>query len=445
MSEIAAKPKKAHRPAAVRNIGFTAYKYYALGAIAAGLWVLVMGAYFLPATLDRLEIADYRASSNSMLIRSYEERTGWLERSEKRLRAWRVRAGLDPEYTLPPDVQAELDESQFEIWGKPFGFETIEQYKAWSEGQGDRIFANYEKRRKEPTPADTPRFLCLIGAFIALAVWILAGKKWSPLAPLWITSKFGTIAALMFAGYVASFWIWRGWWPSTLWAGLFLCVPPIFFLSFKASKLGFIEYAKEHPFYRRIFIHGRGGEAGRWGGLREFFKRDMTGFFRLNWKKIKRTDTSDIYLGRTLLEDDIRIGGRDLGIVGGEQHLMTVAGTGAGKSRDAIFNTLLSYSGGVVAFDMKGEIFRVTAERRQHYAPLYLLDPYGEVSDLKKTDCWNPLDEINPHETAARENLKTWRQPLSIQRRRVRVRTARFHGAGENPIRARPAAPWHSV
>jgi type IV secretory pathway TraG/TraD family ATPase VirD4 len=407
MSEISAKPRKTHKPAAVRNIGFTAYKYYAIGAVAAGLWVLVMGAYFFPATLDRLDISEYRANSNKMVIENYEERTSTMERMENRLRAWRVRAGLDEEYTLPPDKQRELDESLHEIWGEPFGSPSVEATRAHLDSLPARNFASYEKRRKMPTLADTPRFIWLIGSFIALTVWLLAGSKWSPIPPLWITSKFGIIAALMFAGYFASFWIWRGWWSTTLWAGLFLCLPPLAFLTVKTGKLAIIEYAKEHPFYRRIFIHGRGGEAGRWGGLREYFARDMTGFFRRNWIKIKRSDTSDIYLGRTLLEDDIRIGGRDVGIVGGEQHLMTVAATGGGKSRDAIFNTLLSYSGGVVAFDMKGEIFRVTAPRRQDYAPLHLLDPYGEVADVKKSDHWNPMDEIDPNGKAAREKLQS--------------------------------------
>jgi len=286
----------------------------------------------------------------------------------------------------------------------------------------------------------------LVGAFVALSVYVLAGAKWSPFAPTWITSKFGMLAAFMFAGYVASLWIWRGDWPTTFWAGAFCALPPLLFLTFPTAKLAFVEYAKEHPLYRRVFIFGRGGEAGRWGSLREFFRRDMTGFFRRNASKIKRTETSDIYLDRTLLEDDIRIGGRDVGIVGGEQHLMTVAGTGASKSRDAIFNTLLSYSGGVVAFDMKGEIFRVCHQRRAQYERSYLLDPYGECRDIRKTDYWNPLDEIDPLPPSARppsnrtterprkrRSKRPWRMPPRKPRKRrsplKRPSRPRPHGA----------------
>jgi len=83
-----------------------------------------------------------------MLIENYEEKTSWLERSESRLRAWRERAGLDPDYTLPQEAQAEVDQRNFEIWRDALGFETVEQYKAWSAQQPARQFADYEFRRK---------------------------------------------------------------------------------------------------------------------------------------------------------------------------------------------------------------------------------------------------------------------------------------------------------
>ena len=164
-----------------------------------------------------------------------------------------------------------------------------------------------------------------------------------------------------------------------------------------------VEYIKEMPLYRRWFILGRGGEASRMAGVKEYMEKDLSDYFTAGKLVFKKY--SSIYLGKTLLQDDTKIGGRYIGITS-EQHMITFALTGAGKSRDAIWNTLLNYSGGTMVFDPKGEHWRVTSKRRAEAAPVYLLDPYGTVKDMSETNYWNPLDEIDPESPSARDDLR---------------------------------------
>ncbi|MEQ1714131.1 MAG: type IV secretory system conjugative DNA transfer family protein, partial [Hyphomicrobium sp.] len=75
-------------------------------------------------------------------------------------------------------------------------------------------------------------------------------------------------------------------------------------------------------------------------------------------------------------------------------HLMTVAGTGQGKSATQIIANLLAYSGSVVIIDPKGELYEATAARRRQFGRVYRLAPlarYGEP----RSDRYNPLDELD--------------------------------------------------
>src|SRR4051812_27510742 len=49
----------------------------------------------------------------------------------------------------------------------------------------------------------------------------------------------------------------------------------------------------------------------------------------------------------------------------GDNHLMTVAPTGAGKGRGVIIPNLLAYPGPAVVIDPKGEAYQTTARRRR--------------------------------------------------------------------------------
>ena len=248
------------------------------------------------------------------------------------------------------------------------------------------------------------RVTLLLGACIILFMYILLGHRFSIIkTPAFMGKHFYTYSLPFIAAYALTFINSKGSVFSSLWLAFWLFIPPIIFMTFPVLKLVFVEYFKEHPLYRRWFVLGRGGEAARMAGIKEFSEKELPNYFESG--KLKFKEKSSIYLGKTLFEDDIKIGGREVGITN-EQHMATFALTGAGKSRDAVWNTLLNYSGGTLVFDPKGEHFRVTSKRRAEAAPVHLLDPYGSVSDIAKTEYWNPLSEIDINSPSARDELR---------------------------------------
>jgi type IV secretion system protein VirD4 len=73
-------------------------------------------------------------------------------------------------------------------------------------------------------------------------------------------------------------------------------------------------------------------------------------------------------------------GGAAIGVLD-DRHMLTVAGTRAGKGRSAIVPNMLRYPGSVLAIDPKGELATVTAQARAKMDGhrVYVLDPFGET------------------------------------------------------------------
>jgi type IV secretion system protein VirD4 len=86
-------------------------------------------------------------------------------------------------------------------------------------------------------------------------------------------------------------------------------------------------------------------------------------------------------------------GGKPVG-VGDDRHVLTVAGSRAGKGVSLMVPNLLLYEGSVLAIDPKGELARITLRSRaaQGHA-CYALDPVG-ISGHKSA-CFNPLLELD--------------------------------------------------
>lgn len=79
-------------------------------------------------------------------------------------------------------------------------------------------------------------------------------------------------------------------------------------------------------------------------------------------------------------------------------HLITIAPTGAGKGVSVVIPNLLAHRGSVVATDVKGELWRITAEHRrkrlgQHQ--VLRLDPFGVCGPADAAAALNPLDLID--------------------------------------------------
>jgi len=98
-----------------------------------------------------------------------------------------------------------------------------------------------------------------------------------------------------------------------------------------------------------------------------------------HWQK-----PEDIYSNPALVYDPARPGGKILvgalhdRLIGidDNRHILTLAGSRAGKSLTLIAN-LLFYRGSVLATDPKGELARLTAERREALGQrVYILDPF---------------------------------------------------------------------
>lgn len=79
-----------------------------------------------------------------------------------------------------------------------------------------------------------------------------------------------------------------------------------------------------------------------------------------------------------------------------DRHIVTVAGSRAGKGRSLILPNLATWPGSVVAIDPKGELAAKTARWRAEglKQKVVVLDPYG-VSG-KETSAYNPLSDLDP-------------------------------------------------
>ncbi|MGO9545743.1 MAG: type IV secretory system conjugative DNA transfer family protein [Rhodomicrobium sp.] len=86
-------------------------------------------------------------------------------------------------------------------------------------------------------------------------------------------------------------------------------------------------------------------------------------------------------------------GGRPIGI-SDDRHVLTVAGSRAGKGVSLMIPNLLLYHGSVLAIDPKGELAKVTLRARASQGQqCHALDPMGISGH--KTSCFNPLLELD--------------------------------------------------
>lgn len=123
---------------------------------------------------------------------------------------------------------------------------------------------------------------------------------------------------------------------------------------------------------------------GSWAGLLEVLSN--------------RWFPGDVFLGRPKL----LVGGmmRPIGLKT-EKHMVTIAGTGSGKSTAALIPNLCIHEGSLLCIDPKGELARITARTRGHGGngvlgmsqAVHILDPFN-VSGLGSLSCYNVFDEL---------------------------------------------------
>jgi len=84
---------------------------------------------------------------------------------------------------------------------------------------------------------------------------------------------------------------------------------------------------------------------------------------------------------------------------GGDSHLCTIAPNGAGKSTASVVVNTLEYPGSLCVLDPKGAIAPVCARARMERGPVWIFDPFHEVTapDLQKLRVsYNPLSSLHP-------------------------------------------------
>lgn len=81
------------------------------------------------------------------------------------------------------------------------------------------------------------------------------------------------------------------------------------------------------------------------------------------------------------------------------ESLVTIGGSGTGKSQAQVITNLLNYSGSAFILDVKGELWEKTAGyRQQHFGPCYRFSPTDKNGD---THSYNPLDFISTNPSLA--------------------------------------------
>jgi type IV secretion system protein VirD4 len=93
------------------------------------------------------------------------------------------------------------------------------------------------------------------------------------------------------------------------------------------------------------------------------------------------------------------LGGHPVGIAD-DRHIITVAGSRAGKGRAVIIPNLLTWPGSVMATDPKGELASITARWRAEglHQTVHVLDPFGTTSEAAQPyrASFNPLTMLDP-------------------------------------------------
>jgi type IV secretory pathway TraG/TraD family ATPase VirD4 len=76
-----------------------------------------------------------------------------------------------------------------------------------------------------------------------------------------------------------------------------------------------------------------------------------------------------------------------------DRHVVTIAGSRAGKSSTVLIPNLMRYPGSVVVLDPKGELARACAQQRHKMGQkVFVLDPFGESG--VPTSARNPFSEL---------------------------------------------------
>ena len=124
-----------------------------------------------------------------------------------------------------------------------------------------------------------------------------------------------------------------------------------------------------------------------------------------------------VLLGETYDARTLPVGWHD------DRHLVTIAGSRAGKGRCAIIPNLKRYAGSIVCVDPKGENAKITVEDRARQVAqgglgqeVYVLDPFGVSGvDPKYIATFNPLWMVRLSDDDALEQISSIAESMIVQ------------------------------
>jgi len=151
----------------------------------------------------------------------------------------------------------------------------------------------------------------------------------------------------------------------------------------------------------RFFEQGRFGFGGaaRFAGLVE------------EWASLYKNQKYGLFMGRSLYNPFLNIGLED------KRHMLTIAGSRAGKGATAIIPNLLLWEGSALVIDPKGTNAAVTAQRRREMGhTVHLVDPFNLVAkDIKQAAAFNPLAHLDPDSSTIRESIMAIAEALVVR------------------------------
>lgn len=154
---------------------------------------------------------------------------------------------------------------------------------------------------------------------------------------------------------------------------------------------------KIHERLLRFLELGRFGFGGsaRFAGLLE------------EWRTLYKNQKEGLFMGRSLYNPFLYVGLED------SRHMMTIAGSRAGKGTSVIIPNLLLWKGSAVVIDPKGTNAAVTARRRiQMGQQVFVIDPFS-ITNTEKAS-FNPLASLDPNSDHIREQISMITEALVV-------------------------------
>lgn len=126
------------------------------------------------------------------------------------------------------------------------------------------------------------------------------------------------------------------------------------------------------------------------------------------WRTLFKNQKQSLYMGRSLYNPFLDIGLED------SRHMLTIAGTRAGKGASVIIPNLLLWEGSALVIDPKGTNATVSARRRKALGQdVHFIDPFNILNNTERAS-FNPLETLNPNSVTLREEINIITEALVI-------------------------------